>query len=160
MDYRLKPIGKTCTVTGNELVPGSVCLSTLVEQDGRFVRLDFSEAGWNGPPEGAVGYWHCTVPQPEQNSRKLLDANALMGYFEQLCEDANPSQDKLRYVLSLLLLQKRRLKLQGSRQDGDAEYLELIGSQGQGPFEVRDCYLSEDEINQLQKDLNVHLATG
>ena len=56
-------------------------------------------------------------------------------------------------------LQKRRLKLEGSRHDGDIEYLELLGSRGEGVFEVRDQHLTDDEIGQLQQALNAHLAT-
>ena len=82
-----------------------------------------------------------------------------MRYFEQLCEDANPAQDKFRYILALLLLQKRRLKMEGSRQDGEIAYLELVGSRGEGIFEVRDQQLSAEEIEQLQQTLNTHLAS-
>lgn len=159
MDYHLKPIGKTCAATGKELVPGSACFSVLAERDGRLIRLDYSEACWAGPPEGTVGFWQSVVPEPEEAKVKPLDTDALMRYFEQLSEDANPAQEKFRYVLSLLLLQKRRLKIEGSRQDGDIEYLELVGSHSEGPFEVRDHQLDDAEIEQLQGDLNAHLAT-
>jgi hypothetical protein len=159
MDYHLKPIGKTCAATGAELVPGSTCYSVLVEQDGEFVRVDYSPAGWSGPPEGIVGYWQCVVPHPVQNAAKPLDADALMRYFEQLGEDPNPAQEKFRYVLALLLLQKRRLKVDGSRQDGDVEYLQLTGCRGEGTFEVRDPQLADDEIQQIQQGLNAHLTS-
>jgi hypothetical protein len=159
MDYHLKPIGKTCAATGAELVPGSTCYSVLVEKDGEFVRVDYSPAGWSGPQEGVVGYWKCVVPHPVQNTAKPLDADALMRYFEQLGEDPNPAQEKFRYVLALLLLQKRRLKVDGSRQDGDIEYLQLSGCRGEGTFEVRDPQLADDEIQQIQQGLNAHLTT-
>ena len=159
MDYHLKPIAKTCTATGNEFVPGSRCFSALVEHEGRLVRFDYSEEGWSGPPEGTVGHWQCIVPEADEAEAKPLDADALMRYFEQLCEDANPAQDKFRYILALLLLQKRRLKMEGSRQDGEIVFLELVGSRGEGTFEVRDQQLSDEEIEQLQQTLNTHLAS-
>jgi len=159
LDYRLKPIGKTCAATGDELVPGSPCFSSLVEQDGHYLRLDFSAGGWNGPPDGEVGHWQCIVPEPEQEKAKPLDPDALMQYFEQLCEDANPAQEKFAYVLSLLLLQKRRLRIEGSRRDGEIEYLQLAGSHGEGMFEVRDQHFSDDEIDQMQQNLDTQLAT-
>lgn len=159
MDYHLKPVGKTCAATGKELSPGSECHSALVEREGRFVRLDYSEEGWTGPPEGAIGHWRCVVPEPQESKAQPLDPDALMRYFEQLYEDGNPAQEKFCYVLALLLLQKRRLQIEGSRTDGDVEYLQLIGHQGQGPFEVRDHHLSDEEIEQLQRDLNQHLVT-
>lgn len=158
MDYHLKPIGKTCTTTGEPLVPGETCHSVLVEQDGQFVRLDFSDEGWSGPPEGSIGHWRCIVPEPVQAQHKPLDADALMRYFEQISEDTNPTQEKFRYVLALLLLQKRRLKLDGTRRDGEIEYLQLSGTRGEAPVEVRDHHLADEEIQQIQQGLNTQLA--
>jgi len=158
MDFQIKTIGKQCAATGETLVPGSICYSSVVEQNGQLLRHDYSEAGWTGPPEGSVAFWKCIIPKSSENKPKPLDTEALMRYFEQLCEDANPAQEKFAYILSLLLLQKKRLKIEGSRQDGATEYLELIGTGGEGPFEVRDQQLSETEIEQLQQGLNARLA--
>ena len=65
----------------------------------------------------------------------------------------------MRYVLALMLLQRRRLKLEGSRTDGDIEYLQLSGSRGDGDFEVRQQSLSDEEIEQLQSQLNVSVTS-
>ena len=159
MDYHLKPIGKTCASTGKVLVPGSTCYSIVVERDGELTRLDYSEEGWSGPLEDTLGQWKCVVPEPAEMKAKPIDAHALMRYFEQLTEDHNPSQEKFRFVLALLLLQKRRLKVEDSRQEDDTEYLELIGSHGEGPFYVKDQQLDDVEIAELQKSLSQHLAT-
>lgn len=158
MSYRLKPVGKTCAGTGEPLVPGSRIHSVLVDRGHEQVRLDFSEAGWNGPPEGTLGHWRCVVPEPAPAGPKPLDTEALFRFFEDSAEDQNPMQEKFRYVVALLLLQKRRLQLEGSRQDGEIEYLQLVGSRSEGPFEVRDQHLDPEEIKQLQADLNAHLS--
>lgn len=158
MDYHLKPLGKKCAATEQPFEPGLLCHSVVVEVNGELVRLDFSEEGWTGPPEGTLGHWTCLVPIPSETKAKPLDTDALMRYFEQLEEDGNPTQDKFRYVIALLLLQKRRLKLDGSQKDGEIEYLELSGARGEGPFLVRDQHLEDEEIAQLQSSLNTHLA--
>ena len=158
MTYHLKPVGKTCASTGQELIPGMKCHSALVEKHGELIRIDFSREGWGGPPEGTVGHWHFTVPHVVETKTAPMNANSLMRYFEQLGEDLNPAQEKFRYILSLLLLQKKKLKIQNTRLDGDIEYLELIGMHGEGPFEVKQHNLSNEEIEQLQQDLNSHLA--
>jgi hypothetical protein len=54
-------------------------------------------------------------------------------------------------------MQKKRLKLDDSRHDGEIEYLVFVGMQGEGTFEVRDQNLSDDEITQLQASLDTHL---
>jgi hypothetical protein len=158
VDYQFKPIGKTCAATGRSLVPGERIYSVVVERHDELVRLDYSPEGWSGTPEGTIGQWRCVVPVPDTRPVSALDPDAMLSYFEQLVEDANPAHDKLRYVLALFLLQKRRLRLDGSRVDGDVEYLQLSGARGEGPFEIRDQQLAESELRQLQAELNQSLA--
>lgn len=157
MDYHLRPLGKTCAATGRELSPGSRCHSVLVERDGGFVRLDYSQEGWKGLPEGSVGHWLIDVPRSAVQKPKTLDTDALMRSFEQMCEDESPSNEKYRYLLSLLLLQKRKLQITGSRDEDGVTYLELSGLHGEGPWELRDQKLAESEIEQLQHELNAQL---
>ena len=159
MDYHLRPLSKTCAATGRELQPGDRCFSVLMDEGGELVRKDYAEDAWPGAPSDAIGVWQTIVPEPEPEAARPLDTDALMRYFEQLSEDLNPAQERFRYILALLLVQKRRLKLEGSRRDGELEFLELVGAQGEGNFSVRDCNLSDSEIDQLQRDLNRHLQT-
>lgn len=159
MDYRFKPISKTCAGTGEPLVPGSECYSALVDRNGVLERLDFSSTGWQGLPPNGIGYWKCTVPEPEQQHAAVTDPETLLSYFEQLLEAPNAQQERLAYVLALLLLQRRRLQLDSSVQRDQVEYLQLSGSRGEGPFEVRDQQLSQAEISQLQSLLNQQLLS-
>lgn len=135
-----------------------MCQSVVVHQNGEIVRLDFSEEGWDGPPEETVGHWEAKVPDAIEPTTKKLDADSLMAYFEQLVEESNPLQQKFCYVLSLLLVQKRKLKIDGKRTDGEITYLEMSGARGEGPYEVRDQNLSGEEIKLIQSELNQHLG--
>lgn len=149
-DYNVKPVGRTCAGTGEELVPGSLCHSVLVESNGELSRLDFSEAGWVPPPAGLVAHWRCEVPEPTTGAKKSLDVDDLMRQFEQLNEEASPSHDKFRYVLALLLLQRRRLRLDGSKVIDEQEFLEVTGTRGEGTFLVPDQQLNDTEVQELQ----------
>lgn len=157
MDYQLKSLGKTCAATGKPLAPGGRCMSVVVERNGQLERLDFSLEGWTGPPADTVGQWQCVVPEPEARRTAVVDPEAMLRYFEQLVEDANAAQEKLAYVLALFLLQKRRVRLDGSRAEGDFQFLQLSGTRGEGPWEIRDQQLSGDEVGRLQTELNQHL---
>lgn len=157
MEYQFRPLGKKCAATGEDLAPGSTVHSVAVEKEGEILRLDFSEKGWAGPPDGAIGSWTCVVPHPVAK-RTLLDANTLMTCFEQLTEEANPAQEGLRYILALFLINKKRLRVDGSRQDGNEEYLQLSGANGEGAYEVRDPQPSDEETHELQRQLNEYLA--
>jgi hypothetical protein len=158
MDYQLKLRSRKCAGTGQELVPGSICHSVVIERNGELLRLDYSEQGWPGPPPGTVGVWKGIVPRPVEVKNAPLDTHALMSYFEQLNEEASPATEKLRYILSLLLLQKKRLRLDGERQDGEIEYWQFAGVKGEGAYEVRAFQLSDAEMDDLQRDLSAHLA--
>ena len=149
-DYNVKPIGRTCAGTAQELVPGSLCHSVLVEKNGDLLRFDYSEEGWTPPPAGLLAHWRCVVPEPVAVVKKALDPDDLMRQFEQLCEEASPAQDKFRYVLALLLLQRRRLKLDGTKAIDDQDFLELTGARGEGTFLVADQQLDDAEIQQMQ----------
>lgn len=150
-DYNVKPIGRTCDGTGKELVPGSLCHSVLVEKNGELLRFDYSEEGWTTPMEGYLAHWRCDVPEAAAVTKKTFDPDDLMRQFEQLCEEASPAQDKFRYVLALLLLQRRRLKLEGTKIVDDEEFLELNGARGEGIFLIPDQQLDDVEVQQMQE---------
>lgn len=163
MDYQFKPLGKVCATTGKPLVPGSWCHSVVVERSGQQLRLDFSEEGWRGPPSDAIGAWRCQVPLPRNPQNIRIDPDALMRYFEQLCEEASPAQETQRYICALLLLKWKRLRLDdvaGTADDDrpDEHILILEGTHGEGRFEVRNLQLPDDEALQLQNQLRTQLA--
>lgn len=156
MEYHFPSLGKTCSATGKPLAPGSTCRSVLLEHNGQQIRKDFSPEGWRGPPDGAVGHW--TTQVPERTGPPKLDPEQLLRYFEQLTEEASPGQDETRYLLALLLLQQRRLKLEMIRSDEDGDVLVLIGTRGEGTFEVPHLQLGDADISERQTALRFQLA--
>lgn len=156
MDYQIKPLGKLCSVTGKPLAPGSTCRSALVEQNGQLMRIDYSQEGWTGPPEHAIGYWVTHVP--EQSGPPKLDPEQLMRYLEQLTEEASPSHDQTRYLLAMMLLQSRRLRLETIRSDDMGDMLVLTGLRGEGTFEVPHLQLDDAVVAEQQMVLRNQLA--
>lgn len=154
MDYQLKSIGKHCHATGEPLTPGSRCHSALVERRGELVRLDYLATAWPGPPDGAIADWLCEVPSSTEVAHTPLDTESLFELFEELLDEASPGREPLVYVLALLLVQKRRLRIEETGQAAESETLLVSGSQGEGPFEIRDQNLSNTEIERLQQELN------
>lgn len=158
MEYSFRAIGRTCSATGVDLTPGSYCRSALIERDGRFERLDYALSAWNGPPDHTLGHWKCRVPAAATPQMRRLDTDTLMAEFERLEDTGHEQVRRLRYVLALLLLQKKRLELEDSRSEDDIDFLILVGTKGEGPFEVRDEKLDSDEIAAVQKELIAQLS--
>lgn len=157
MDYQFKPVGKTCAASGDPLPPGSGCHSVLLEQEGKLVRQDYAEHAWQGPPENCIGYWRSVVPEESHNKRRIIDADLLLEHFIQLTEEGSAAQEQFRYVLTLLLIQKKRLIISDEKKNGEQNTLVLIGQDGQGPFEVKEQELSDEEIVHLQLEVNKQL---
>ena len=153
MDYSFRPVGRTCSATGVELTPGTFCRSALVERDGRFERLDFELSAWGDAPDGTIGHWRCRVPESTAAQARRLDPDELLQQFEQLEEAGNEQVRRLRYVLALVLLQRKRLELEDTRCVDEIDYLILVGTKGEGPFEVRDEKLGPEEIAAVQREL-------
>lgn len=158
MEYQFRQLGKTCAGTGRPLAPGQDVISVLVERGDEVVRLDYGREAWQGPPAGTIGQWTCQIPPATEVNAARIDPEVLLQLFEQLLETANPAHDRILYVLSLYLLQRRRLKLEGSRSIDDVPHLELIGSHGEGPYLIRDQQLPEDEVRRTQAELNRQLS--
>ena len=157
MEYHVRPMGRICSVSGKELPPGSLCHSVLVEKDGQLARLDISDEGWTGPPAGMIGHWRTRVPTGSARP-KPLDGDALLRSFELMSEDASPANERFRYVLALLLLQRRKLQITATRGDGAERQLEVTGMRGEGPWSVRDFRMDEAEIDALQAALTARIA--
>ncbi len=153
MDFNIRPISKVCSSTGEPLVPGERCWSVLVEIDGRLVRQDISSKSWNGAPENSIGHWQCVVPADKDAGQRKLDPDSLLEYFVQLCESPNNVELDYQYVLALLLLRKKRLILEDSITIDEQPGMRLVGVGGEGPFDVMERELTEEQIAQLQSQL-------
>lgn len=160
LEYQFKPPGKTCAATGEALTPGSVCHSVLVEQAGRLTRVDYSQAGWSGPPPHAIATWKTIIPLPPNPDSIRLDPERLFQFFELSCEEGSPSEDSLRYVAAVVLLQARRLKLEGARGKGEDEVLDLTAARGDGVYEIRNLRLNAEDMHAIQRELKTRLMTG
>lgn len=159
MDYQFGAPGKVCAASGKPLGPGDKCISALVEQSGRLMRLDYLEAHWPGEPPHTVGSWKFQIPEATAQQQRIIDVDSLFRFFEQLVEDANPGYDRMRYVVALFLLQRKRLKLDGTRQEDGQDLLVFLGSRGEGPYDVVDQQLTADEMSALEAEMKTQLQS-
>ena len=128
-----------CASTGKPLAPGAVCIVALVERNddpsAPLGRLDFSQEGWDaqasaashGPiataqgPCSIVAYWRTQVAAPDEKRRGLADEQTLLDLFERLGSDERPHRVRFRFVLMLLLVRKRFLRVVGTENASGVE---------------------------------------
>lgn len=118
MEYQIQPNTRRCAVTGRELAPGDRYYAALIEDGPQFARRDFSAEAWQGPPEGAFSFWMGRVPPVDQKARPQFDDDLLEECFQRLEGQTDPGRVNFRYVVALLLVRRRRFKLEAGDSEG------------------------------------------
>ena len=115
LDFEVQRSGRQCTLTGRELAPGETFYSALIPSGARVVRQDYASEAWRGPPEEALGWWKSQVPAAEAPKTPWAPNDALLALFDELAD--RPERADMRYVLALLLIRRRVLRLEETELD-------------------------------------------
>ncbi len=151
MDYEIQRPTRHCSQTGRELRPGERFFSMLVRHEGKLQRRDFSADAWTGPPEDALGWWRSQVPLPEAGKPQLAPNDVMLDLLEQLA-DAPDKQD-LRYVLALLLVRRRALRLEDTEQSVDGEVLVLFCPRREVEYRIIAALPDDRRTTEIQNEL-------
>ncbi len=152
-----------CAHSSEPLPPGSPCIATLCEreEDDGFDRLDFSLNAWESGarPAGLFSFWKTTVPEGDERKQMLVDDDVLLDLFERLGEDDRPQRIAFRFVLGLILMRKKHLKLIGRREaEGESPERWLLqrrgAEEGTPPIELLNPNLAEDDVRDITEQLN------
>lgn len=152
-DYQIQANSRRCMASGRELQPGEKCYSVLLDQDGQFIRHDFSAEAWTGPPAGTFSFWTSKVPTPDSARRPRIDDDLLADCFQRLEGAIEPDRINFRYVVALLLMRRKRLKFEEACVQNDVEILKLRCPRTKTLHEVVNPRLTEVEMNQVQEEV-------
>jgi hypothetical protein len=159
LDYEIQRCSRRCAATDRELKNGELCYSLLVPEGGQVVRRDYSAEGWPGAPEGALGWWKSTVVDPNAGRPHWAPSDVMLHYFERLADD--PAAEDARYVLALLLVRRRVLRVEGTEQDAlGRETLVLHSIRSEGQYRVAELVPTPERAAAIQQQLAELLQTG
>jgi len=111
-------------ITGRELAPGETYYSALISAGANVERRDYSSEAWTGPPEEALGWWKSQVPTAETKKAAWAPNDVMLELFNELAH----SEDRvdMRYVLALLLIRRRVLRLEETERDREGHEALLV----------------------------------
>jgi hypothetical protein len=120
--------------------------------------MDFSEAGWNSParPKGVIAFWKATVPEPGEKKRGFVDDQTLLDLFERLGGDDRIHRVRFRFVLMLLLVRKKLLRVTGTSSEGGVETWHVLPKgavEGESPLAVTNPKLDEAAMKEVTDQL-------
>jgi hypothetical protein len=153
IDYQIQANTRRCAVSGRELRPGERFYSVLLDEGGTFVRKDYASEAWQGPPTGAFSFWAGRVPAAETNRRPRIDDDLLLDCFQRLEGQDEPGRLNFRYIVSLLLLRRKRLRFEEVRVHEAQETLCLRCTRTGNLYTVANPRLSDDQMASVQEEV-------
>lgn len=162
MDWEIAKSQLKCQQCERPFAEQEEFFSALYEEDNRFVRKDYCTACWEKIDSAtAYSFWKTRcIPKPEK-VKKFVDDSVILDFFIRLQESAEPAKKNFRYVLALLLMRKKLLKLKDIKKGEGGEALILYYPDEDRYFEVYNPQLTEEQITQVTEEvgqiLNVKL---
>jgi hypothetical protein len=132
LDAEISNCTRRCAATDRALVPGDEYFSTLIMDRGVPVRCDFAAEAWSGPPDGVVAWWKSRLDGGDK--ARLAPNEVLVNLFRALADQ--PGEAEFRYVLGLLLLRRKVLRLIDSDPRALIDHLPLECPHGGERFEL------------------------
>jgi len=153
-----KPLGH-CYGTGKKIEYGEEYFGALVETEQGLTRRDFCADYWQSQKPNVFCFWKTKLPHPGQKKARFVDDDMLMAFFDRLAEETEQEKINFRFVLTLVLMRKRRLKYDSSRMEGDKEIWRLRITGDKEIVEVINPHLDEALIEQLSSQIGEILQT-
>jgi hypothetical protein len=152
IDYDIQRCSRRCAASDREFKNGEVCYSVLVAEGAEIVRHDYSAEGWPGPPERALGWWKSTVVDPNAGRMSWAPNDVMLHYFERLAED--PTAEDARYVLALLLVRRRVLRVEGNEVDAAGRpVIVLHCGRNEAQYRVAEVVPTQERAAAIQQQL-------
>lgn len=122
-EWKIRRRADACSLCGAAFQEGERYVSALLLDEDEIAREDACSACWagrRGNVDDELFFWF-TRHRPERRRTLQLDLASLEALFETLGRREETAARELRFVLCLLLMRKRRLKLEKVVRDADGE---------------------------------------
>ena len=164
-EYHVESGRRTCRQCQRQFLPTEEYVSGLVEVEPDeehphgLSRLDYCVEHWPAEGHEWLAFWKTRVPEPEEPVRKRvrIDDNRLLDVFFRLAETEDPLKLDLRYVVGLMLIRRRRLKLQGSVRRGGQSFMRVRKSRSRELFDLMDRHLSDEAVAAVGSEIGTLL---
>ena len=128
--------------------------AALVETETGLERRDYSAEYWESHRPEVYCFWKTRMPDAEQQKKKLfVDDDMLMTFFERLAEETDAEKVSFRFVLTLILMRKRKLKYEGMKVEEGVETWTLRVAGEDRSVDGVNPHLTEDQIEQLSAQM-------
>ena len=152
-DWEIKKTLGKCYGSGEEFVIGQDYYAALVEAEEGFQRRDYSIQYWDETKPQTYCFWKTKMADPQEKKQLFIDDEMLLAFFERLAEETDEDKLNFRFVLTLVLMRKRRLKYMHQVIDDGSEVWHMrVAGEGR-MVTVINPELTEDKIEELSSQI-------
>ena len=152
MDFEVQRCTRHCAATDREFRSGEEFYSVLVRDGAEIIRHDYAAEAWPGPPEGAIGWWKSQIPDPGASRRHWAPNDVMLQFFDELVQQ--PDKQDMRYVLALLLVRRRVMRLEENETDEQGrEVMVLYCPRRETTYKVVAVVPDQSRIDEIQQEL-------
>ena len=157
VNFDFKRTSRKCSISGRSFESGEEYVSLLVEEDDELIRKDIALSEFDAPPENCVGWWKSRVPDLDKGTVYWAPKDVLMSYFQHLIQQ--PDSPDMVYVMAILLLQKKHLRLLETTVVDEVESMSLICHSTKEKFDVKVVEVSQERDASIQNEMAEKLFT-
>lgn len=158
-DWEIEKTLGQCGGTGRGFEIEEDYFAALVETADGLHRADFSIDYWNEAKPQVYCFWKTKMPNPETKKKVFVDDEMLMTFFDRLADETDQEKLNFRFVLTLVLMRKRRLKYHGCKNEDGQEIWTLKVTAQDRTADVVNPHLAEDQIESLSAQMGQILQT-
>ena len=136
-------------------------MAALVETPTGFLRCDTCQGCGDKFDRASVGaFWQTMMPRPEQKKKLFVDDTILCELFERLASVAEPAKLNFRFVLALILMRKRLLIYEATRQEDGREIWSVRLKGREEMLDLLNPKLDESQMKEVGDQLSQILQEG
>ncbi len=154
-DYKVSRCTRRCHSLDRPLREGEWYYSVVLESHEEFERRDYSAESWQGPPDGAIGWWKSRMPRADEKKLVLAPPEVLIDLLRQM--EKFPERAKIRYLLALMLMRRKLVRPASRDRDQkvpDENLLRVEVVADDTTIEIPICEITRSETELLRDQLN------
>ncbi|MSR44175.1 MAG: hypothetical protein EXS15_02305 [Phycisphaerales bacterium] len=158
-----------CAQSQEPIAPKQAFIAALadwVDDDGRSTlrRFDYSINTWeNGSrPDRLVCFWRSSAPMPGEKRHAFVDDETLLEMLQRMESETDARRCAFRWILALVLLRRKVLKLDGIVHEGEREswaFRPRGSDPASAPIRIANPGVREDEVRELADQLGEIIRT-
>ncbi len=159
MEWKIKPGLEKCGQCDRAFDEGGAYYSTLKVEDDSVLRKDYCTSCFDPEESADKIFWRARVVVQDAAMKRKVDFNILRELFFQMVNSKSASLASLTYLVGLVLVRKRYLRLVGFFSEGGVDLMRVQRRSGEPVISIEMPLLEAKDLELLKEQLSELLSS-